>query len=194
MTVYRKPAPQVDRLPDQAIRITVGKLTSTVHSEHLVPERILQLTRRHQRHRYGKGTHNPNARWTEATVREMRELHLLQHLSICQIAKRFKTHDASVSRIVRWKDWAHCDHDLRELPRPKLIGNQRPQLSPEEEARRLEAKRERQREYNRNYRNRQRTMNCATCVHWIHKCGLGYPEASRSKGLFARHCPAYVTP
>jgi hypothetical protein len=194
MTIYRKPAPQVDRLPDQAIRITVGKLTSTVHSEHLVPERILQLTRRHQRHRYGKGTHNPNARWTEAVVREMRELHLLQHQSICAIAARFNTHDASVSRIVRWKDWAHCDHDLRELPRPKLIGNQRPQLSPEEEARRLQAKRERQREYNRNYRNRQRTLNCATCVHWVHKCGLGYPEASRTKGTYARHCPAYATP
>ena len=194
MSVHRKPEPIIERLPDQAIRITVGRLVSTVHSEHLVDERILQLTRRHQRHRYGKGAHNPNARWDEATVRQMRELHLLQRLSICQIAKRFGTYDASVSRIVRWKDWSHCDHDLRDLPRPKLIGNARPPLSPEEEARRLEHRRERQREYNRNWRQKHQTQTCSRCVHWVHKCGLGYPEASETRGTFARHCPAYATP
>jgi len=39
------PDPVVDRLPDQAIRITVGGYTSTVSSEHLVEERILRLRR-----------------------------------------------------------------------------------------------------------------------------------------------------
>jgi hypothetical protein len=148
------------------------------------------------RHRHGKGSCNPNARWTEAIVREMRELHLIQRLSIRQIAARFQTYNANVSKIVRWIDWAHCDHDLRDLPRPTLVAvPPRPPISPEEEARRRQRRRERQREYSRNWRRRHQTQTCSRCVHWIAtggRCGLEYPEAGMSRGTFARDCPAYV--
>jgi hypothetical protein len=38
--------PQITRLPDGSIRVTVGVFTSTVSSEHLVPGRIAELQRR----------------------------------------------------------------------------------------------------------------------------------------------------
>jgi hypothetical protein len=192
---WNPPDPVIDRLPDQAIRITVGRLVSTVHSEHLVLERIQRLQSVNQRPQFGKGTANVKARWTPAQVRQIRELHLIHHQSICQIAAQFNTHDATISGIVRWRDWAHCDHDLRELPRPKLVGGiRRPVLTPEEQAVQDAARLERRREYCRAWRRRNQSRHCSACIHHDPKgtgCGLEYPEARLTKGTFARRCPAF---
>ena len=188
------PDPVVDRLPDQAIRITVGIYVSTVSSEHLVPGRIAELQRRSQRRRWDNGSRNGNSRWTEAIVREMRRLHLIDHRSLADIAAMFDTHDSVISRIVRWVDWAHCDHDLRSLPRPYLR-HRGPGLTPEV----IEERRQRRIEYNRRYsatRRRSRAMQSTTCVACAHHlpkaahCGLGIPEARSIH--YANHCPAYA--
>ena len=188
------PEPQVDRLPDQAIRITVGRYVSTVSSEHLVPERILQLQRRSQRQVWGKGSNHKGSRWTEAIVREMRRLHLIEHRTLADIAAMFDTHDSVVSRIVRWRDWAHCDLDMRDLPRPYLR-HRGPGLTPEQ----IEERRLRRIEYNRRYNAKRRrsraeqSLLCTACAHHVPKaahCGLGIPEARSVH--YACHCPAFV--
>lgn len=188
------PEPQVDRLPDQAIRITVGRYVSTVSSEHLVPERILQLQRRSQRRVWGKGSNHKGSRWTEAIVREMRRLHLIERRTLADIAAMFDTYDASVSRIVRWLDWSHTDHDMRNLPRPYLR-RRGPGLTPEQ----IKERRQRRIEYNRRYnatRRRSRAMQsttCVACAHHVPKashCGLGIPEARSIH--YANHCAAYL--
>jgi hypothetical protein len=184
--------PLIERLPDGAIRVQVGDFTSTVSSEHLVDERIKQLQLRARRSVPMRGSRNPRARWSEDDVREMRRLHLIDKLSTREIARRYKTYDIDVSRIVRWERWPHQDHDLRHLPRPFL---DRPQLTPEQQ----EAKRQRVLERRRERRKAERAAkglaNCSRCIHWGPKtghCSMGYPEARKSKGAFARDCAVYV--
>lgn len=113
-------------------------------------------------------------------------MHLVDHQSVTAIAKRFETHDSAVSRIVRWAAWKHTDLDLKELPRPKLVGGT-PPLPPDERRRRkLERK--------RRYRDQRRRMNCKYCSHfraWACDCGIGYPEARETNGAFAADCPIY---
>jgi hypothetical protein len=116
----------------------------------------------------------------------MRLLHLKEHRSITSIAREYGTHDSAISRIVRWATWAHTDHDLKDLPRPKLVGGTRP-LPPEEKHRRIL-------ERKRRYRDRRRRMNCKYCSHfraWACDCGIGYPEARETSGAFAADCPIY---
>lgn len=132
------------------------------------------------------GSRNPRSRWTADDVRTMRLMHLKEHQSITAIAREYGTHDSAVSRIVRWVAWPHTDHDLRGLPRPKLVGGTKP-LPPEEKQRRIL-------ERKRAYRDRRRQMNCKYCSHFQARsgnCGLGYPEAQEIGGGFAAECAVY---
>lgn len=132
------------------------------------------------------GPRNPRSRWTEEQVRAMRLLHLKDHRSITAIAREYGTYDSAVSRIVRWVAWPHTDHDLKDLPRPKLVGGTKP-LPPEE-------KRRRALERQRRYRDRRRRVNCKWCDHFkpsTRGCHLGYPEAEESRGTFAAECSLY---
>lgn len=133
------------------------------------------------------GPRNPRSRWTEEQVRAMRLLHLKEHRSITAIAREYGTYDSAVSRIVRWAAWSHTDHDLKDLPRPKLVGGTRP-LPPEE-------KRKRALERQRRYRDRRRRINCKYCKHflaWACACGIGYPESRETNGAFAAECSLYA--
>lgn len=184
--------PLIERLPDGAIRISVAGLRSTVSSEHLVDERIKQLQLRARRAEPMRGERNPRARWTSTQVREMRRLHLVEHLSTVEIAERFGTYDADVSRIVRWERWAHQDQDLMQLPRP--VCDRRPP-TPEQLQRRRDQANERRRQRRKAERAAAGTLSCSRCIHWGPKtgrCAMGYPEAHKSKGKFAADCAIYV--
>ena len=133
-----------------------------------------------------RGPGNPRARWTAEDVRSIRLRHLKEHQSITAIARDLGTHDSAISRIVRWVAWPHTDHDLKELPRPKLVGGTKP-LPPEEKHRRIL-------ERKRRYRDRRRKKSCKYCTHFhvnTGKCGIGYPEAEEDGGSFAAECAVY---
>jgi hypothetical protein len=115
------------------------------------------MSRRRPPSSRSNGSANGNARFTEPQVRAIRVARLIDHQPISAIAREHGAWPGTVSRICRWLDWAHSDHDLRGLPRMRLPGGKPPCTDPEV----LEQRRERRRQQDREAQRRHAATTAA---------------------------------
>jgi len=95
------------------------------------------------------GSLNNRAVLTEAHVRAIRKARLIDRQPLHVIAQEFGSWPGNISKICRWVDCSHCDHDLRHLEVPK---HRRPACTDPEV---LQERRERKRVQAREAQRRQ---------------------------------------